>query len=160
MVDAPSVRGRLQRNQRVRQRTEYQSILARGVRVPTRHFVLIMARRLPAPEGVPSAAETISGPRLGLIVSRKVGNSVRRNRIRRVVREAFRATSGKWPPDVDLVVMARNWDEALGRDDVIREWEAAQGRVKAALVSHRLADPTPSRVAGASQPTHTGASEC
>lgn len=45
--------------------------------------------------------------RLGLSVSRKVGNAVVRNRWKRILREAFRCQRGRLPEGVDLVVIPR-----------------------------------------------------
>ena len=45
--------------------------------------------------------------RLGLVISRKVGNSVLRARWKRCIREAFRLSQHELPPGLDLVVLPR-----------------------------------------------------
>jgi ribonuclease P protein component len=46
-------------------------------------------------------------PRLGLSVSRKVGNAVTRNTVRRRLKEVFYSALPEVPGDLDLVVSAR-----------------------------------------------------
>jgi ribonuclease P protein component len=57
--------------------------------------------------------------RLGLSVSRKVGPAVRRNRLRRLYREAFRLTRHEMPTGLDLVIIPRGGDEPV-LDDLKR----------------------------------------
>ena len=45
--------------------------------------------------------------RLGLSVSRKAGGAVRRNRLRRLFREAYRLTRHRLPAGLDLVLIPR-----------------------------------------------------
>ncbi len=45
--------------------------------------------------------------RLGISVSKKVGNSVVRHRIGRLIRESYRKNEEKFLPGMDLVVIAR-----------------------------------------------------
>ncbi len=96
----------------------------------TRHFVFALSGTLPSAPDAPSAE-----PRLGITASRRVGNAVARNRIKRVVREAFRATRDLWPPGCDVVVIVRWAEPGLGLDAVVAEWRAA-----ATQIAKRAAD--------------------
>ncbi|MHB8974362.1 MAG: ribonuclease P protein component [Pirellulaceae bacterium] len=49
----------------------------------------------------------LSHTRLGLSISRRVGNAVLRNRWKRIVREAFRTLCDELPVGLDLVVRPR-----------------------------------------------------
>jgi len=51
------------------------------------------------------ASSSIERPRLGLVVSRKCGNAVVRNRWKRALREAFRLVQHELPSHLDLVVL-------------------------------------------------------
>jgi ribonuclease P protein component len=86
--------------------------------VATRNFVLLVEAR--------GATDEKSAARLGITVSRRVGNAVARNRAKRLIREAFRATRRLWAPDIDVVVIARGPLGPIGLADVIAEWEKAQ----------------------------------
>ena len=88
---------------RLRRSREFRSTLDLGAKAVGPLMVVFVKRRDEQANG---------GVRLGLIASRKVGNSVQRNRIKRHLREAFRQTRSElatWPKlaDADLVVIAR-----------------------------------------------------
>ena len=73
--------------------------------------------------------------RLGLSVSRKVGGAVQRNRVKRLLREAFALESETLPEGLDVVVIARPDANALAE----REGMAGVRRVLSELLV-RLAD--------------------
>ena len=54
-----------------------------------------------------AAPNDLAFSRLGLSLSRKVGNAVRRNRIKRLLREAFRLLRHDLPRGYDLLVVVR-----------------------------------------------------
>lgn len=75
--------------------------------------------------GCPSAAPG-EAARLGLSVSRRVGNAVERNAWKRRLREAFRAVRGRLPAGQDFVAVVRPAPVPRGREGA--------GRVEQSLV--------------------------
>lgn len=89
--------GRITKEMRLRRRAEFVTVQSDGQKLYGRH-VLVLAQKRSDPELV---------GRLGITVTKKVGNAVVRNRIKRLVREWMRL-HGWVPPGWDLVVVAKD----------------------------------------------------
>jgi ribonuclease P protein component len=94
--------------------------------------VLIVARQ----------PEDTSLCRLGVTASRRIGVAVARNRAKRLVREAFRATEDLWQGGIDLVVIVRKPLGDTRLQDVVREWRDVAGLLRKRM-SGLLADTSP-----------------
>jgi ribonuclease P protein component len=68
-------------------------------------------------------------PRLGLSVSRKVGNAVTRNAVRRRLREVFYICISEVSGNLDLVVSARPAAAEATFDELREEFSKSLGRV-------------------------------
>ena len=97
------------RARRVRKRLDYLRIQNQGRRYSTAHFLVFA---MPSSSSLePSKGSTPPGPttptRFGVTVSRKVGDAVTRNRVKRWIRESCRRLAPSLPPSLDIVVVAR-----------------------------------------------------
>jgi ribonuclease P protein component len=101
-------RGRLSRS------AEFERVYRQGRSVANRHLVLYTF-----PNG------STQRPRLGLSVSRKVGGAVQRNKVKRLLREAFAQAEGDLKPDQDVVVVARPPAGELAERDGLAGVDAA-----------------------------------
>ncbi len=88
-------RFRFSRHQRIVRHAEFQRVLDEGVRAADDRLTMWAL-----PNGLPH-------PRLGLIIGRQHGPAVRRNRLKRIIRESFRLLQHDLPPGLDLACSPR-----------------------------------------------------
>lgn len=84
------------------------------------HSLLVLARKTPEKRGPTGRVAFVAGKRLG--------GAVRRNRAKRVLRQAARDLGGPWP-GWDVVLVARKPAEGVGRDILAREMTALLSQV-------------------------------
>lgn len=94
--ETPRPDRRFPRSCRLTSRQQFLEVYEKGRRVSSSSFVLF---------GLPNSRAEC---RLGITVTRKIGGAVRRNRVKRVLREIFRHHRDELRPPVDLVVNARH----------------------------------------------------
>lgn len=107
--DGPGPGRQFPRSSRLTSRKQFLEVYDKGRRVSSSSFVLF---------GLENGS---GGCRLGITVTRRVGNAVRRNRIKRMVREIFRHHRDELRPNLDLVVNVR--ESILGEDSRALEKE-------------------------------------
>ena len=97
-----------QRLYRIRRSSDYDRTWREGQRYHSSHFVVI----------VTSGREC---SRLGITVSRKVGNAVRRNQLKRWIRELFRRHRKQLRPFLDISIIAKRQAGHLNHLQLDRE---------------------------------------
>lgn len=96
MMDPSTGRHTLPPSVRLKSRRAFDRVFREGRRVSDRDLTIVMARR------------GDDGPaRLGIAVGRRYGCAAERNRIKRLIREAFRRLRHDLLPDSDWVVLPR-----------------------------------------------------
>jgi len=121
----PAVSETFSKDDRLRKRREFEECYATGVRVSGRHIQVFLLDdpRGDQPTGAPSR------PRLGISVSRRVGNAVTRNRVRRRLREIFRRTRPQLSiGEARLVINARPSCAAAAFSELLEDYRSAVSR--------------------------------
>ena len=108
----------LQRADRLSKRYEFRRVQLSGRRIHTPHFLIVVQ---------PNSHENT---RLGITVTKKVGNAVQRNRIKRVVREVFRRNRSLFPPGHDVVFIAKREANTLGYEALLDEVRRAAPKIR------------------------------
>jgi ribonuclease P protein component len=98
-----------QKRRRLSRSAEFDRVYRHGRSAASRHLVVY---------AFPRAAESanVDGARLGVSVGRRVGGAVVRNRVKRLLREAFWSLS-ELPLDHDYVIVARADARTLAERD-------------------------------------------
>ena len=108
VASAPSLQERyfLKKHERLRYRKDFDLAFRYGSRRRTKNFTIILR-----PNGLQFS-------RLGVTVGKKVGNAVKRNRVKRYLREFFRLHKHKLPPSHDVLIIARKDAATLAYQDI------------------------------------------
>jgi ribonuclease P protein component len=120
------------RRGRLSKAAEFERVYRSGRSVANRYLVLYLF-----------SGDQKGGLRLGLSVPRRVGGAVVRNKVKRLIREAFGQQLGARQIDADLVVLARADAAQLAEKDGLEGFERALGELlaKVGLKSDHGPDP-------------------
>ena len=89
------------KRKRLLNRKDFVNLNRLGKRYRTKHFTIIFKEN------------ELSISRLGITVSKKIGNAVKRNKVKRLVREFFRLNKRCCPKGYDIVIIANNGADGL-----------------------------------------------
>jgi ribonuclease P protein component len=109
VVSAP--RASLGRRERLTTAADYRRTLRRGLRLEGRLFTLV------------TLENAVGHDRMGLAVSRRVGGAVVRNRVKRLLREAYRRSKRACAPALDIVALPKAEMVDVSQEDVDREYQ-------------------------------------
>ena len=93
--DATTVRYKFSRRQRLRKRRDFARVFANKCTAGNGRIVIYLQ------------ANHTSVSRLGIVTGRKVGKAVARNRIKRLIREAFRQSQHALPTGLDIICVVK-----------------------------------------------------
>ena len=105
---------RLRKWNRLRKCYEFQNVRKEGTVIHENYFIFQILTKLPKTD--------TPAQKLGVIASKKVGNAVRRNLGKRLVREVFRIHSRDLPHTCDLVVILRRKSQPFVFAEMVRQF--------------------------------------
>jgi ribonuclease P protein component len=100
-------------NYKIKKKSEIQYLLKNSIRVYQENFDIVFKRN------------SLNNDRLGVLVSRKVGNAIVRNKIKRIFREIFRTEIIRNPPFYDILIQTRTGIKIINKlkyEICFREW--------------------------------------
>jgi ribonuclease P protein component len=114
-----------QKRRRLSRSAEFDRVYRHGQSAASRELVLYAFPRADDPD-----AERSDGtPRLGVSVGRRVGGAVVRNRVKRLLREAFWARAGDAAGGHDYVIVARSESRSLAEREGMKGFERELGQL-------------------------------
>lgn len=97
------------KSERIRKRGDFLTIQHEGRRLSSPHFTLLL---YPRESGL---------NRLGITASRRVGGAVKRNRIKRLLREYFRRNKSSFCGPCDILIIVKKMSQKLTFQEVQEE---------------------------------------
>ena len=103
---------------RLLKRREFLRLSAKNQKVANQHFLVLFD------------ANDVGYPRLGVTVTKRVGNAVIRNRLKRHVREYFRRNQGSIHASLDLNVIPKVGTSDISSEEVTKSLQLLFGKLR------------------------------
>jgi ribonuclease P protein component len=109
------------KTERLLNRKDFVNLNRTGKRYRTDHFTIIIQKN------------GLGITRLGITASKKIGNSVKRNRVKRRIKEVYRLNKNQFPDQYDIVIIPKRQAVELEFSQIQEElcgiWLDQKGRV-------------------------------
>ena len=109
---------RFPKSDRILKRQLFRRVYDTGKKIQARFFTAFIL-----PNSQPQS-------RIGITATRRTGNSVVRNRLRRRVRELYRRNKSRVPPGIDIVINVKDGLARAGYDEIEKDFAKLWERTK------------------------------
>jgi len=97
------------KKERLLKRKDFVNLNQSGKRLYSKNFLIIIGKN------------NLDYSRLGITVTKKIGKSIKRNRIKRLIREFFRLNKARLPKGYDISIVAKSDVSGLKLQDIEKE---------------------------------------